>query len=92
MRKNNLVTRTITTTRYEVMTLNVETAEVARVEFTLIGKVLPTEKALKALKADFETETVKVVHVENSVETSDLYGMTEKDFITHAEILKEGGR
>ena len=92
MRKVNLVTRTLTVTKYEVMTLNVETAEVSRVEFSLVGKCLPTEKALKSLKADFETDTVKVVHIENTVETSDLYGMTETDFIKHAHIIKEGGR
>ena len=92
MRKTNMVTRTITTTRYEVMTLDVETANVARVEFTLIGKVLPTDKALKALKNDFETDTVKVVHIESFVESSDLYGMSETDFIKYGTILKEGGR
>ena len=92
MRRANLVTRTITTTRYEVMTLNVETAEVAKVEFTLIGKVLPDDKALKALKKDFETDTVKVVHIDNYVESCDLYGMTESDFIKYSDVIKEGGR
>ena len=92
MRKENMVTRTITTTKYEVMTLNVSTAEVKRVEFTLVGKMLPTEKALKALKADFEDDETKVVHIEQSYEICDLYGMTEREFIKHANILKEGGR
>lgn len=92
MKKESMVTRTITTTRYEVMTLNVVTAEVAKVEFTLIGKVLPNDKALKALKADFETDDVKVVHIEQAVEVCDLYGMTEREFIKVAHIIKEGGR
>ena len=92
MRKENMITRTITMTKYEVMTLNVETAEVQRVEFSLIGKILPNEKALKALKKDFENETTKVVHIEKSHEVCDLYGMTEREFIKVAHIIKEGGR
>ena len=92
MRKQNMVTRTIITTRYEVLTLDVNTANVSKVEFTLIGKVLPDDKALKALKKDFETDTLKVVHIDSFVETTDLYGMSENDFIKYGTILKEGGR
>ena len=92
MRKENMVTRTLTTTRYEVLTLNVITCEVSKVEFTLIGKVLPTDKALKALKKDIESEDVKVVHIDNYVESTDLYGMSESNFIKYATLIKEGGR
>ena len=92
MRKENMVTRTITTTKYEVMTLNIKTAEVSRIEFTIAGKALAEEKALKALKADFETDEVKVVHIESATEVCDLYGMTEREFIKYARVIKEGGR
>ena len=82
-----MVTRTITTTTYSVMCLDVSTATVSTVDFTLNGEQVATDKALKALKAEMETDTLKVVHIESATETTKLYGMSEQDFIRHAHIL-----
>ena len=82
-----MVTRTIKTTRFEVMTVNVTTGQVAIVEFTLLGSHGNTEKSLKTLKKDFETDETKVVNIQSFKQSIDLYGMTEAEFIEKAQKL-----
>ena len=86
MRKEKLITRTITVTTAEFMCLDTETANVEIVTAELIGKV-DKETALKMYKVTVETDTFKVVFCQSVNYTEQLYGMTEKEFIEHAKIL-----
>ena len=86
MRKEKLITRTITVTTAEFMCVDVETANVEVVTAELTGK-LDNETALKLYKASVETDVFKVVACQSIDYTEQLYGMTEKEFIKHAKIL-----
>ena len=86
MRKEKLITRTITVTTAEFMCVDVETANVEVITAELTGK-LDYETALKLYKASVETDVFKVVACQSIGYTEQLYGMTEKQFIEHAKIL-----
>lgn len=86
MRKEKLITRTITVTTAEFMCVDVETANVEVVTAELTGK-LDNETALKMYKSTVESETFKVVACQSIDYTEQLYGMSEKEFIKHAKIL-----
>lgn len=86
MARERMVTRTVTTTKCEVMSVNVTTEEVHVKDYTLTGEQTK-ETALKQLKKLYETETEKIVTV-NSVSLNEtLYGMPELDFIKLAKVL-----
>lgn len=86
MRKEKLITRTITVTTAEIMCLDTETANVEIVTAELMGKV-DKETALKMYKVTAETDTFKAVACQTVNYSEQLYGMTEKEFIKHAKIL-----
>lgn len=86
MKKERLITRTITVTTAEFMCLDTETANVEIVTAELIGKV-DKETALKMYKATAETDTFKAVSCQSVNYIEELYGMSEKEFIKHAKIL-----
>ena len=86
MSRERMVTRTITITNVEVMALDVINAEVIKTEFELNGEY-NEESALKHIKKNCETDTLKYVHVENITTKEVLYGMSEYDFMRHAKIL-----
>lgn len=86
MKKDKMVTRTITVTTAEFMCLDTETANVEVITAHLTVKV-DNATALKMYKAIAETETFKVVACQSISYTEQLYGMTEKEFIEHAKVL-----
>ena len=87
MARQPMVTRTIITTKVKVMCLDVEHGEPCNRTIT-IPRTYKDEKALlKKVKPLLETRTLKAVHVVDTKEIETLYGMTEQDFIEHAEIL-----
>ena len=87
MARERMVTRTVEVNTFEVMTVNVETADVQIREFKLGGEYDKKKDALTLLKKQYETETLKLVNITaHSVETV-LYGMPETFFIEHATIL-----
>lgn len=86
MARERMVTRTVTTTNCEVMSVNVTTAEVQVKDYTLTGEQTK-ETALKQLKKLYETETEKIVTVNSVLLKETLYGMSELDFIKLAKVL-----
>ena len=82
-----MVTRTITTTKANVMCLNVETAEPFNVEVTVPRTYKDEDSLLKAVKAVAENDSVKCVHIVDSEQIETLYGMYEQEFIEHAKVL-----
>lgn len=89
MGRTRMVTRTITTTKANVMCLDVETGEPFNKEVTVPRTYKDNDSLLKTVKPIIETETVKAVHIVDKTEIETLYGMTEQYFIEHAEVLPE---
>lgn len=86
MARKRMVTRTVMQTTAEVMTLDVKTVEVHFIE-TTIGGVYTTEALMKKLKKMYETEELKLVHIERHETEEVLLGMTEENFIKYAKVL-----
>lgn len=81
------VTRTIVTTRANVMCLEINTGECVNKEFVAPRTYKDNEKLLKVLKQSNETEELKLVHIVDVQTEETLYGMPEEEFIKSASIL-----
>lgn len=86
MARKRMVTRTVMQTTAEVMTLDVTTAEV-QVQSYDIGGQYSDEELLKKLQDLFQTDTLKLVHIESQDCKEILLGMDEVDFIRLAKVL-----
>lgn len=81
-----MVTRTVEQTTAQVMTLDVTTAEVQVRTYDIGGKY-GDEDLLKKLQKLFQTDTLKLVHIEEQKCKEVLLGMDEEDFIRLAKVL-----
>ena len=86
MTRKRMVTRTVEQTTAEVMTLDVTTAEV-QVRTYDIGGRYTDEDLLKKLQKLFQTDTLKLVHIEGQTCKEVLLGMDEEDFIRLTQVL-----
>lgn len=87
MARERMVTRTVTQTTAEVMTIDVTTAEVKICEYTIGGVYDSNEILLKKLQKLFQTDTFKLVNINSTTVEDLLLGMTEEDFIRYAIVL-----
>lgn len=81
------VTRTIQTTKANIMCLNIEKGEPFTQEVTLPRTYKDDKAILKAVGKAINSDTIKAVHVVSAEVQETLYGMTEQRFIELAEIL-----
>lgn len=82
-----MVTRTIITTKVNVMCLDIETGEPCN-KITVVPRTYKNDETLlNKVKEVLETETLKPVYVVDKEEIETLYGMTEREFIEHAKVL-----
>ena len=86
MARKRMITRTVEQTTAKVMTLDVTTAEVQVCTYD-IGGQYNDEELLKKLQQLFQTDTLKLVHVESQTCKEVLLGMEEEDFIRLAKVL-----
>lgn len=86
MARKRMVTRTVMQTTAEVMTLDVTTAEV-QVQSYDIGGQYTDDELLKKLQNLFQTDILKLVHIESQTCKELLLGMDEEDFIKLAKVL-----
>lgn len=82
-----MVTRTIISTSIIALCVNPQTAETFEQEFTLTGKIVDKDKALKRVSKQYNTEICSIVAIRELKEVNELYGMDETDFIKGAKIL-----
>lgn len=82
-----MVTRTINTTKVNVLCLDIETGEPCNKTVVVPRTYKDDEKLIKKVKEVIETENLKPVHIVDKEEIETLYGMKEQDFIEHAEVL-----
>ena len=86
MARKRMVTRTVEQTTAHVMTLDVTTAEVQVRTYDIGGKY-NDEDLLKKLQKLFQTDTIKLVHIESQACKEVLLGMDEEEFIRLAKVL-----
>mgnify|MGYP003289774074 CR=1 FL=1 len=82
-----MVTRTINFTEVTALTVDVVAQSTATHVYTLSGTFTENDKLIKALKKEFETDTIKVVSVLSTTVNEKLYGMTEQEFMSLAKVL-----
>ena len=87
MARKPMVTRTIVTTKVNVLCLDINSAEPFNKVVTLPRTYKDEKKLLKKVEEVVNTDEVKAVHIVLKEEVETLYGMTEQDFITNATIL-----
>lgn len=86
MAKERMITRTLTITTVEVMTVDITTATTGKSVYDIVGEHT-FDTALKAVKELYETDTSKIVTITELVLNDYLYGMQESEFIKMAKIL-----
>lgn len=86
MRKEKMITRTITQTSAQVMAIDVTNSEVSIFE-TKIGGVYTDIELLKMLKKIYETDTYKLINIESNKHEEILLGMSESQFMEYATVL-----
>lgn len=82
-----MVTRTIVTTKADVMCLNIVSGEPFNQVVTLPRTYKDDKALMKQISSVVDNEEVKAVHVVGKEEVETLYGMTEQMFIQNASIL-----
>lgn len=93
MSRKAIVSRTVIGIKVSALVLNVETAEPSTQTYVLSGSFkgkdeqYDEKKVLKAVKAAYEDDVIKVCKVTSIEECNTLYGMWEQDFIQNAMIL-----
>lgn len=87
MARARKVTRTISSTKVDVMCVNTETAVVENYEVTIAGVYPDEKKLMKAVTKEVETATLKPVSVVSTEVIETLYGMDEQKFMELAEVL-----
>lgn len=87
MARKPMVTRTIVTTKVNVLCLDIQSAESFNKAVTLPRTYKDEKKLFKKVEEVVNTDDVKAVHVVDKEEVETLYGMTEQDFVTNATIL-----
>ena len=92
MARKPMVTRTITTTKVNVLCLDVVSAEPFNKEVILPRTYKDEKKLLKKVEEVVNTDKIKAVHIVDKSEVETLYGMTEQDFIDSATILDPATR
>lgn len=82
-----MVTRTIQTTKANVLCLNIVEGEPFNKVVTLPRTYKDEKTLMKMVEKVINTDSVKAVHVVDTKVEETLYGMAEADFITNAKIL-----
>lgn len=86
MARKRMITRTVAQTTAQVMTIDVTTADV-QIRSYDIGGYYTDSELLKVLQNLYQTNTLKLVHIESQDCKEVLLGMDEEDFIRLAKVL-----
>lgn len=86
MKKEKLITRTMSITVATAMLVDITTQAVTTKSFDLIGRHTK-ESALMTLKQIVDTDTVKIVCVTDLSTVEEIRGMTEIDFYVHSKVI-----
>ena len=92
MARVRMVTRTINVTVVETMCVDTVSAEVSVKSLELTGETYTEDKALKELKKQYETDTLKVIAIQSMEVHEEMYGLKEIDFLKVAHKLDPATR
>lgn len=92
MARVRMITRTINVTVVEAMCVDTALAKVSTKTLELTGEAFTEEKALKELKREYETDTLKVVAIQSMSVREEMYGLKEIDFLKVATKLDPATR
>lgn len=92
MARKPMVTRTITTTKANVLCMDIQSAEPFNKVITLPRTYKDDKTLMKRVQEAVETENIKAVHIVDKEEVETLYGMTEQEFIEKADVLDKETR
>lgn len=87
MARTPMVTRTIQTTKANVLCLNIVEGEPFNKVVTLPRTYKDENAMLKVISKMVDNDEVKAVHVVDSYVEETLYGMTEQRFIELAQVM-----
>lgn len=87
MARTPQVTRTIQTTKVNVLCLNIEEGSPFNQTVVLPRTYKDDNHMLKAVEKVINSESVKAVHIVDSMVEETLYGMSEQKFIELASVL-----
>lgn len=87
MARQPQVTRTIQTTKCNVLCIDLVNEQPFTQEVILPRTYKDERSMMKKIKPIVENDNVKAIHVQNFTVESTLYGMTEEEFISVAQIL-----
>ena len=90
MKKEKIITRTVVSTEYTVMCVDVASAKVDNRLYSFVG-VRDDAKCLSIINDMYKETTEKAVAVVSAVETETLYGLAESDFIRYGFVLPPRG-
>lgn len=91
MARTPMITRTITTTKANVLCLNIVDGEPFNQVVTLPRTYKEEKSLMKQVELAINTDSVKAVHVVDTKVEETLYGMPESDFIAAAKPLPRKG-
>ncbi len=83
------VTRTIVTTKVNVMCLDTQKCEPLNKVITVSGTFSDEDALLLTVKRVVDTDTLKAVQVVDKEELTNLYAMPEEEFIRLAKIVEK---
>ena len=84
MARKPMVTRTIVTTKVNVLCLNLTTCEPFNLDLILPRTYKDDKALMKKVSEQVDNDEQKAVHITATEEVETVYGMTEQDFIEHA--------
>ena len=87
MARKQMVTRTILTTKVNVLCMDTSTCEACNIDVTLPRVYKDENKLFKAVQGEVNKGTIKAVEVVSQETVETLYGMSEQDFINGAKVL-----
>ena len=85
--RTQMVTRTVIGTEAEVQVVSISATEISTIKVTVNGTYEDSEKLLKVIKKQTETDDLKVLKVISTERIEKCYGMTQAEFIKLAKEL-----
>ena len=87
-----MVTRTMKTTKVNVLCMDLVKAEPCNKDLTLPRTFKDDKKLFKAVEAVINSDDIKAVQIVKKKEIDTLYGMTEQEFIETAKVVDKETR
>lgn len=84
-----MVTRTIQTTTAQVVYVDINNEITDTMEVTVPRTYKDEKTLMKAISAVVDGDGIKAVHVKSTTVNETLYGMSEADFIAHAQPMSK---